>query len=523
MRRVLLVEADETTRRELLLGLRERAIDADGVADGEAASFALERGDASAVVLGVSLAPQVRSIISRRTSGPVSEATSPGEPIGRELPILVLVGEGSDDVGLEAMRMGAYDFVAASAGIDALVLALKKLQTRRDFTMGLRSQRERGRDIGEAEALSGFVGESAGIAAVIAKVRRFARVPTSLLIGGESGTGKELVAAALHNLSPWRQGPFVPVNCGAIPAGLIESELFGHARGAFTDAVRDKAGLFELADGGTLFLDEIADLPLALQAKLLRVLQDGNVRRVGATEDLHVQVRVVAATARDLLAEATAGRFREDLYYRLAGLEILLPPLRARRDDIPRLAEHFLGRACARLGLPPRRIEPEAMNLLVEYPWPGNVRELENTIERAAVLCVDDRVDVASLPDKVVVAPQAAVVGADAQEALFLRVTGQSVPLAHQAGGTSTGGQGQDSAPGLELSIKRASREIEDILIRRALQRTGGNRVKASELLEISHRALLYKIKDYGIEVAPARRPVTSNPSRLAKRPSRDG
>jgi two-component system response regulator AtoC len=281
----------------------------------------------------------------------------------------------------------------------------------------------------------------------------------------------------------------VPVNCGAIPAGLIESELFGHMRGAFTDAVRDKTGLFEAADGGTLFLDEIADLPLGLQAKLLRVLQDGIVRSVGSNDDLHVQVRVVAATARDLLSEAQAGRFREDLYYRLAGLEIHLPPLRDRRDDIPVLAEHFLHRACDRLGLGARHIDAEAMRLLVDYAWPGNVRELENTVERAAVLCGDDRVDVASLPDKVAMRP--ATAGAE------------------EGGATGLGLLTVDPEgdPAAELSIKRASREIEDNLIRRALARTGGNRVRAAELLEISHRALLYKIKDYGIEVAPARRP----------------
>jgi|GEM_PF-160693 len=492
MRRVLLVEADEITRRELLLGLREFGIDADGVADADTACVALQRGEASAVVLGLGAADQVgRFQAGGGASGLASEVTPTAATIGRELSLIVMVGDGGELAGLEAMRRGAYDFVAISGGAEALALALRKAEARRDFTAGRRSLRQRGREQGAAEALAGFVGASPEMAAVIARVRRFAPVPNAVLIGGESGTGKELVAAAVHRLSPWHTGPFVPVNCGAIPAGLIESELFGHRRGAFTDAVRDKTGLFEAADGGTLFLDEIADLPLGLQAKLLRVLQDGMVRPVGANEDLHVQVRIVAATARDLLTETRAGRFREDLYYRLAGLEIFLPPLRARRDDIPLLAEHFLRRACQRLNLGPRRIDPEAMNLLCDYLWPGNVRELENTIERAAVLCIEDRVDVASLPDKVVVGPSPT-----GRTDLGARGNGPPGPTEADRGG----------AGGPELSIKRASREIEDNLIRRALARTGGNRVKASELLEISHRALLYKIKDYGIEVASVRR-----------------
>jgi two-component system response regulator AtoC len=505
MRRVLLVEADETTRRELLLGLRERGIDADGVADAEAAAFALERGEATAVVLGVGAADQVGRLQAqareRREGVPPPAAPTTGEALVRELSIIVMIDGGGEQAGLEAMRAGAVDFVAASGGAEALALALEKSEARRGFAAGRRSLRQRARAVGEVQALAGFVGESPGISAVIAKVRRFAPVPSALLIGGESGTGKELVAAALHRLSPWRDGPFVPVNCGAIPAGLIESELFGHMRGAFTDAVRDKTGLFEAADGGTLFLDEIADLPLELQAKLLRVLQDGIVRRVGANDDLHVQVRIVAATARDLLTEVRAGRFREDLYYRLAGLEILLPPLRARRDDIPLLAEHFLRRACDRLGLGPRQIDSEAMILLVNYPWPGNVRELENTIERAAVLCVGERVDVASLPDKVVGVPAPDANDADLRANGAPR-PGESDPAAEAAA---------------DLSIKRASREIEDNLIRRALARTGGNRVRAAELLEISHRALLYKIKDYGIEVAPARRSAVAKPAAPSK------
>jgi two-component system response regulator AtoC len=300
-------------------------------------------------------------------------------------------------------------------------------------------------------------------------VRKVAPHKATVLVRGESGTGKEVVARAIHALSPRASAPFVAVNCGAIPAGLIESELFGHMRGAFTDAVRDRAGLVERAAGGTLFLDEIGELPAASQVKLLRVLQDGRVRRLGGDADVEVDVRVVAATSRPLEAEVATGRFREDLLFRLDVLTLQLPPLRARSGDVTRLAAHFLSSARARLGaaVTARAIGGEALAALEAYAWPGNVRELENTVERAAVLCEGAEIDVASLPERV------------------------------------AAGRGSTPAPvlvhGEDLSIKRAARRTEEALIRRALERTGGNRTRAAELLEISQRALLYKIKEYGI------------------------
>ena len=480
MRRLLLLETDERLRRDLLVGLHRHGIDGDSVADASGIAAVWQQGEAGAVVVGpgclAGLGALARELRALGAAGNARGAAA------REPALVALVRQERD--GLTAIADGAHDFVLASAGLEALVLSLRK----QELLRGRAATRASGPGPAEdpATAAERFVGQSPKIAALLSQVRRFAAVPSAVLVGGESGTGKELVARALHEQSPWRRGPFVPVNCGAIPAGLIESELFGHERGAFTDAVRDKRGLFEVADGGTLFLDEIADLPLALQAKLLRVLQDGTVRRVGATDDVQVRVRVVAATARDLRTEVRAARFREDLYYRLAGLEIQIPALRERREDIPRLVAHFLERSCARLGLSPREVDPEAMKVLVAHDWPGNVRELENTIERAAVLCSDDRVDVASLPERLL-AVRGAVEGAPA------------------------GSAGDDSAaevviPGPELSIKRASREMEEGLIRRALSRTQGNRARAAELLEISHRALLYKIKDYGIEIEPRRR-----------------
>ncbi|MBI2898433.1 MAG: sigma-54-dependent Fis family transcriptional regulator, partial [Deltaproteobacteria bacterium] len=270
---------------------------------------------------------------------------------------------------------------------------------------------------------------------------------------------------ALHRLSPRKTGTFVAVNCGAIPDTLLESELFGHKKGAFTDATSDKRGLFEEANGGTLFLDEVGELPAALQVKLLRVLQEDTIRKLGDTRDTKTDVRIVAATVRDLHREVGEGRFREDLFYRLNVLPVHLPALRTRREDIPPLVDHFVARTNKRLGTSIAGIDADAMKVLYEYAWPGNVRELENTIERAMVLCEGDTIRVADLPEK-------------------LSEASDPIRMTLQSG---------------ELSIKKTTRVIEEVLIRRALQRTGGNRTRAAEILELSHRALLYKIKDYGI------------------------
>jgi two-component system response regulator AtoC len=327
-----------------------------------------------------------------------------------------------------------------------------------------------GAPVAAPDPLATLVGESRAMAALRATLRKVAPHRATVLVTGGSGTGKEVVAHALHALSPRAGAAFVAINCGAIPPGLIESELFGHTKGAFTDAVRDRVGLVEQAAGGTLFLDEIGDLPAPSQVKLLRVLQDGRVRRLGADADLEVDVRVIAATSLALAAEVAAGRFREDLLYRLDVLTLDLPPLRARAGDVPILARHFLAMAREAHGasVTARTIGDDALTLLEAYDWPGNVRELKHAIERAAVLCEGDVIDSASL-------------------------TGAVARARPAAGPTAVDADADD------LSIKRGARRLEESLIRRALARTNGNRTRAAELLEISHRALLYKIKEYGI------------------------
>ncbi|HND30780.1 MAG TPA: sigma 54-interacting transcriptional regulator, partial [Myxococcota bacterium] len=312
------------------------------------------------------------------------------------------------------------------------------------------------------EPVEGFVGRAPAIQPALRMLERVAPHDTTVLITGESGTGKELCARALHRLSPRRERPFVAVNCAAIPENLLESELFGYVRGAFTGAVGNKPGLFEDAHGGTLFLDEIGELPPGLQAKLLRVLEDGKVRRLGARADVEMDVRIVAATARSLMPPA----FREDLYYRLAVVHLHLPPLRERPEDVPLLVEHLIGSLCQRLRLPRPTVEPEAMRTLLLCRWPGNVRQLENTLERAILLCDRNHITVDDLP----------------------------VNIREQPPATAT-------VEGDSLSIPQRTAALERELIQRAMQRTSGNKAAAARILELSYKALLYKIREYGLEV----------------------
>jgi two-component system response regulator AtoC len=381
---------------------------------------------------------------------------------GSQATVVVMSAYGSIELALEAIRAGAYDYLAKPFKQDEVLFALRKVEEREALRRENRALRE---EALKHQSFGEIIGKSPAIQEVFRTVEKVAEYRTTVLIQGESGTGKELVARALHRLSPRASRPFVAVNCGAIPEALMESELFGHKRGAFTDAHADKTGIFQEADQGTLFLDEIGELPASLQVKLLRVLQEGIVRRLGDTKDVAVDVRVIAATIRDLAKEAEQGRFREDLFYRLNVLQIAVPPLRERAEDIPLLIEHFLERNNIRLNTQIRGIDVKARRLLMNYQWPGNVRELENLIERAMVLAETDLIMPEDLPE---------------------RLRGTSNPVAFILGSG-------------ELSIKKSARVIEETLIRRALEKTSGNRTAAAKLLEISHRALLYKIKDYGV------------------------
>jgi two-component system response regulator AtoC len=382
---------------------------------------------------------------------------------GHEATVIVMSAYGSVDLAIEAMKAGAYDYIQKPFKPEELLLTLRKADERESLRRENRALKQEIRDKARFEEL---LAKSAEMQAVFKTVAKIADFKTTALISGESGVGKELIARAIHQRSSRKNAPFVAVNCGAIPENLLESELFGYRRGAFTDAVADRTGLFEQANGGTLLLDEIGELPLSLQVKLLRVLQEETIRRLGDNKDLKIDVRILAATHRDLAAETAAGRFREDLFYRINVLTIRIPSLRERREDIPILLDHFIARNNIRLSTQIRGLAPDARKVLLEYAWPGNVRELENTIERAMVLAESDLITKEDLPERI----------READDAV----------QAQLASG--------------ELSIKKTVRAIEEILIRRALEKTKGNRTRAAEVLEISHRALLYKIKDYQID-----------------------
>jgi len=378
--------------------------------------------------------------------------------------VLVMTAYGSLELAIEAMKAGAYDYIPKPFGADEVLLTVRKAEEReqlREEVGRLRSEVRADRRFGE------IVARSPAMINALEVAQKVAAYPSPVLISGASGTGKELVARLIHRESPRSSAAFVPVNCGAIPETLLESEFFGYLKGAFTGADRDRSGLFEAADGGTLFLDEVGELPGSLQVKLLRALQDGVIRRLGGTDSMEVDVRVIAATNRDLEGMVQQGEFREDLYYRLAVVPIHLPALCRRREEIPDLTHHFLQRHRERLGVKVEAISPEAMDGLLGYPWPGNIRELENLLERVVVLAEGTEIMASDLPEDILhpTAPRAPVDISD-----------------H------------------DLSVKRHSAELEKVLIRRALERTGGNKTQAAELLELSPRALRYKIQDYGLE-----------------------
>ncbi len=451
MKRVLVVDDEENLRVVLRALLRKNGYEVEVAEGGQAALARVDDFDPDVVLTDVKMPKMTGLELLARLKAGGSQAT-----------VIVMSAFGNVDLALEAIKKGAYDYLPKPFKPDEVILTLKKAEEREALRRENRALRD---EIEHGARFEQLLAKSESMRAIFKMVAKIADYKTTVLVTGESGTGKELVARAIHARSSRKDGAFVALNCGAIPEPLLESELFGHKRGAFTDASADKRGLFEEADRGTLFLDEIGELPATLQVKLLRVLQDETIRRLGDTKDQKVDVRIIAATHRDLAADVKSGRFREDLFYRLNVLPIPIPPLRARKEDIVLLFEHFIRRNNARLGTDIRGVDPEARRLLLAHAWPGNVRELENTIERAMVLCEGEQLSAKDLPERI----------RESQDPVRAQLESD------------------------ELSIKKATRVIEETLIRRALQKTRGNRTRAAELLEISHRALLYKIKDYNV------------------------
>ncbi len=473
--RVLVVDDEENMRDVLRRILSAEGYEVALAATGKDALGALAGGRFDFVLCDIRM-PEMGGLELLREIG------------ARRIPgtVIMMSAFGTVETAVEAMKLGAYDYISKPFMSDEILLTLRKAQERE----ALRRENEYlRREVEKAYPAGELLYASDAMEQVVRTVDMVKDYDATVLISGESGTGKELIARMLHHGGRRAAKPFVAINCGAIPETLLEGELFGHRKGAYTEARSDRPGLIEEADGGTLFLDEIGELPLPLQTKLLRFLQEGEVRRLGETENRRVNARVVAATARTLEEEVRAGRFREDLFYRLNVIRIHVPPLRERRGDIPPLALHFLSRFCAKFRKPEMRLAPGAMEILSAHEWRGNVRELGNLMERCVLLANEREIS---------------------RERLLAIWSGNRGGASGPADGSSGAGRAGYSrgSPSLLIQVpvplerpdlKEAVREVERQMIRLALERTGGNRPKAAELLGISHPTLLAKAKAYGL------------------------
>lgn len=453
--RVLIVDDEPSMREMLRIMLKTEGCDAEIVPRGEDAISRLEAGERYSIVLTDLKMPGISGL-------DVLRAVKRHDPACQ---VILMTAFASAETALEALREGAYDYMIKPFKRDQAVSvvrrALEKFSLIRE-NFYLREALEGKHNLGK------IIGKSESMRRVFQMIERVAPTPSTILITGESGTGKELVAQAVHEKSDVASGPFIPINCGAIPENLIESELFGHKKGAFTGAVADKQGMFAAASGGTIFLDEVGELPLSTQVNFLRVLQEKKVKPVGSAREIPVDCRIIAATNRDLREEIAEGRFREDLYYRLNIIPIELPPLRERDGDIKLLLEHYVKKYSGSLNSPVHGIDAEAMKILLNYSYPGNVRELQNIIERAVTLETNELISTDVLPFQL-------------QDEPFTRAT-EEIEIPED---------------GIDLESMVAKLEI--TLIQKALERTNGVRKEAAELLGISFRSMRYRLDKYGI------------------------
>ena len=453
--RILLVEDDQALGAMLAMELKRRGHDVDTSKSGAEATKKLAAAEYDAVVTDLKLGDLDGLEVLRR-----AKARDP------RTEVLVMTGHGSIDTAVAAMKAGAYDYLTKPVESEELGLVLGKALEHRRLVHEVERLREAVRG---KYSVEGIVYSGPLMNRVLELVSKVASTEATVLILGESGTGKELIARALHEKSPRRNGAFIAINCGALPEGLLESELFGHVRGAFTGAERNKRGLFEEASGGTLFLDEISETTPALQVKLLRALQEGEVRRVGDNHPVKVSGRLVAATNRDLGKLVAEGKFREDLYYRLKVFPIDLPPLRDRPEDILPLAEHFLRKAKKKLGGKASKFSPEAAEALLAYRWPGNVRELEHVIERVLIMASGAAIGAADLPPEM------------------------------QPGAPAAG-----SKAGSKSGPKETLKEAEKRHVQRVLESCGGNQLEAAKRLGVARNTLWRKLKAWGIDASAA-------------------
>jgi nitrogen regulation protein NR(I) len=459
---VLIVDDEVNIRRVLAAMLKREGYEVTTAADGEQALGVLLKTPVHVVVTDLVMPRLGGMELLRRVATEFPD-----------VPVIVITAHGSVDSAVAALKAGAFDYITKPFEQEELKKVIAKAARAHDLE---RQNVHANFADGDRPPL---VGEAPAMKAIYDIVGKVADSPSTVLITGESGTGKELIAKALHRGSSRRDKPLIKVNCAAIPKDLVESELFGYERGAFTGAVGSKPGRFELADGGTLFLDEIGEVPVEMQVKLLRAIQESEFERVGGIKTLHVDVRLIAATNRDLKSLIADGKFREDLYYRLAVVPIELPPLRDRREDIPLLVRHFIGKYDERLGKRVEGIEDEALQLLLGYSWPGNIRELENLMERSVLFADGPLILASALPDS-------------------LREKGAPPPFPIAAMGP-LGAIAAPSGASMKEIVRQAQAELEKELITRALEETGGNVTRAAKRLQISRKSLQVKMKELGL------------------------
>src|SRR5574341_714189 len=448
--RILVVDDEKSMRDLLSITLDKEGYDVLTAAGGEPAIEALHRESVDAVITDLRM-PKVDGLQVLRVAKEISPDTA----------VIVITAVASTETAVEAMKLGAYDYITKPFKLDEVNLIVRNALERkrlRDENLYLRRQLE------TQHRFENIIGKSAVITEVFDTIRKIADSPSTAMVTGESGTGKELVARAIHFNSFRRDKPFVSVNCGAIPEGLMESELFGHVRGAFTGAVSNKVGLFSAAEGGTLFLDEITEIPTLLQVKLLRAIQEREIRRVGDTREIKIDVRLIAASNRDLEQAVREGALREDLFYRLNVIPIHLPPLRERREDIPLLIEFFLKKMSS--GREAKKVLPEAMGMLMAYRWPGNVRELQNTLERLNILASGDAIPLELIPESI----------------RSLRPSPELIPA---------------EIPENGLDMEAVLEGAERTLLQKALEKAGGVKTEAARLLGLSFRSFRHRLHKY--------------------------
>ena len=464
MARILIIDDNETMREGLAATVRRMGHEPLVAASGADGIQQMRRRGADFVITDLKM---------EGTSG--MEVLRAVQEIDPACPAMIATAFGTVETAVEAMRLGAFDFLQKPFSPEVVRLKIERaLELRRERLGRERAEADAAALRADAAARYSFgeiVGETPAMRSVFQTIQRVAPTDASVYIHGESGTGKELVARAIHERSKRASGPFVKVNCGALAETLLESELFGHEKGAFTGAIKRKLGRFELADKGTLFLDEIGDVSPAVQVKLLRVLQERQFERVGGEDTVTVDVRVVSATHRDMKGDVAAGKFREDLFYRLHVVPLEVPPLRERREDIPRLVAHFIAKLGPRTNPAVRGIDDAALARLSAYSWPGNVRELENAIEQSLVFADGDRIDARALP-------------------AFLKVASADSALAVPQG---------------DMSLPEILEDLERQLIERAYDKAGGVKTECARILGVKTSALYYKLEKYGIGVIASR------------------